>query len=297
MRDLSRFAWLSVAAAVATIVLKFWGYRVTGSVGLLSDAAESLVNLAAALVAVVVLKLIAKPADRDHEFGHSKAEYFAAGLEGALIFIAAAYILYASVERLFHPQEIEGIGLGMVLTVLASAINGVVAMVLIRAGRRHRSITLVADGKHLLTDVWTSAGVIVAVFLVWLTQWWWLDPIIAIAVALNILLTGYRLVMEAGGGLMDKAMTGEDRADVDRILFGHRDPARGIDVHEIRTRISGRQEFIEFHVLVPGKWSVQHGHDVVEAMEGELRERFPGVHISSHLEPIEDERAYDDVDL
>lgn len=297
MRDLSRFAWLSVAAAVVTIVLKFFGYRVTGSVGLLSDAAESLINLAAALVAVFVLKVIARPADRDHEFGHSKAEYFAAGLEGALILAAAAYIIYASVLRLLDPQPIEGIGLGMALTVLASVINGVVAVILIRAGRKHRSITLTADGKHLMTDVWTSAGVIIGVFLVWLTQWWWLDPVIALLVALNILVTGNKLVWEAGGGLMDKAMTGQDREDVDAILNSHRDPDKRIDVHEIRTRISGRQEFIEFHVLVPGKWSVEHGHDIVEAMEDDLRERFPGVHISSHLEPIEDERAYDDVDL
>lgn len=200
MRDLSRFAWLSVAAAVVTIVLKFAGYRVTGSVGLLSDAAESLINLAAALVAVFVLKVIARPADRDHEFGHSKAEYFAAGLEGALILVAAAYIIYASVMRLLEPQPIEGIGLGMALTVLASAINGVVAVILMRAGKRHRSITLTADGKHLMTDVWTSGGVIVGVFLVWLTEWWWLDPVIALLVALNILVTGNKLVWEAGGG-------------------------------------------------------------------------------------------------
>lgn len=297
MRDLSRFAWLSVAAAVITITIKFVGYSVTGSVGLLSDAAESLVNLVAAVVAVIVLKVIAKPADRDHEFGHSKAEYFSAGLEGAMIFVAAGFIIATSINRLFNPQPIEAIGLGLALSVIASIVNLVVALVLIRAGREHRSITLTADGKHLMTDVWTSAGVIIAVFLVWLTEWWWLDPVIALVVALNILFTGYKLVMEAGGGLMDKAMEGGDRADVDRILDSHRDPERRIDVHEIRTRVSGRQEFIEFHVLVPGKWSVEHGHDILHAMEDDLRDRFPGVHIASHLEPVEDERAYDDVDL
>lgn len=297
MRDLSRFAWLSVAAAIVTIVMKFAGYVVTGSVGLLSDAAESLVNLVAAVVALVVLKVIAKPADQDHEFGHSKAEYFSAGLEGAMILVASGFIIAASIGRLLDPQPIEQIGLGLVLSVAASVVNLVVALILMKAGREHKSITLTADGKHLMTDVWTSVGVVVGVLLVWITQWWWLDPVIALLVALNILLTGYKLLMEAGGGLMDKAMDGPDRADVDRILDAHRDPARNIDVHEVRTRVSGRQEFIEFHVLVPGKWSVEHGHDILHAMEDDLRDRFPGVHISSHLEPIEDERAYDDVDL
>ncbi|MDO5030297.1 MAG: cation diffusion facilitator family transporter [Corynebacterium sp.] len=297
MQDLSRFGWLSVGAAVVTIALKFWGYVLTGSVGLLSDATESIVNLVAALAAVIALKVIARPADRDHEFGHSKAEYFSAGLEGAMIFVAAAYIIYASIERLINPQPIEQIGLGLIVTVAASVVNGVVALILIKAGREHKSVALTADGKHLMTDVWTSAGVLAGVFLVWLTGQWWLDPVIALAVAVNILFTGRKLILDAGHGLMDKAMEGEDREAVDQILKSHRDRSRGIDVHEIRTRVSGRQQFIEFHVLVPGAWSVEHGHDVLSDMEDELRERFPGVHISSHLEPIEDERAYGDVHL
>ncbi|MEJ5918822.1 MULTISPECIES: cation diffusion facilitator family transporter [unclassified Corynebacterium] len=297
MQDLSRYGWLSVIAAVATIALKVGGWFVTGSVGLLSDAAESLVNLVAAIVAVIVLKVIAQPADKDHEFGHSKAEYFSAGIEGAMIFVAAVFIIYSSVDRLLHPQPIEQIGLGLALTVLASAINGAVALVLLRAGKQHGSLTLTADGKHLMTDVWTSVGVLVGVALVFLTKWWWLDPVIALVVAVNILWTGRELMLEAGGGLMDKAMTGEDRDDVDRILQSHCDPVKRIDVHEIRTRVSGRQHFIEFHVLVPGKWSVEHGHDILTAMEDDLKDRFPGVHIASHLEPIEDERAYNDVKL
>ncbi|MFD5869028.1 cation diffusion facilitator family transporter [Corynebacterium sp. NPDC060344] len=297
MRDLSRFAWLSVAAAIITIVMKVAGYLITGSVGLLSDAAESLVNLVAAVVALVVLKVIAKPADSDHEFGHSKAEYFSAGLEGAMILVASGFIIAASIGRMLDPQPIEKVGVGLLLAVGASVVNLVVALILLKAGRDHKSITLTADGKHLMTDVWTSGGVVLGVLLVWLTQWWWLDPVIALLVALNILFTGYKLLMEAGGGLMDKAMDAPDRADVDRILESHRDPARNIDVHEVRTRVSGRQEFIEFHLLVPGKWSVEHGHDILHAMEDDLRDRFPGVHIASHLEPIEDERAYDDVDL
>lgn len=297
MQDLSRYGWLSVAAAVATIALKFAGYFITDSVGLLSDAAESFVNLVAAIVAVVVLKVIARPADRDHEFGHSKAEYFSAGIEGAMIFVAAGFIIYSAVLRLMDPRPIEELGLGLVVTILASVINALVALVLLRAGKKHKSIALVADSKHLMTDVWTSAGVLAAVVAVWLTEWWWLDPVIAIGVAVNILFTGRALVLEAGGGLMDRAMEGEDREDVDRILTKHRDPERMIDVHEIRTRVSGRQQFIEFHVLVPGAWSVNVGHEVLTQMEDELKERFPGVHISSHLEPIEDERAYGDVDL
>lgn len=297
MQDLSRFGWLSVGAAVVTIALKFWGYFLTGSVGLLSDATESIVNLVAAIVAIIVLKVIAQPADRDHEFGHSKAEYFSAGLEGAMIFVAAAYIIYASIERLIHPQEIEQVGLGLLITVVASAVNGIVALILLRTGREHKSVALTADGKHLMTDVWTSAGVLVGVALVWVTGLWWLDPLIAMAVAVNILVTGFKLLKDAGGGLMDKAMEGQEREDVDRILQSHCDAERGIDVHEIRTRVSGRQQFIEFHVLVPGAWSVVDGHNVLSAMEDDLFKRFPGVHISSHLEPIEDERAYGDVHL
>lgn len=297
MQDLSRFGWLSVCAAVATIALKFWGYFLTGSVGLLSDATESIVNLVAALAAVIALKVIARPADRDHEFGHSKAEYFSAGLEGAMIFVAAAYIIYASIERLINPQPIEQIGLGLIVTVAASVLNGVVALILMRAGKTHNSVALTADGKHLMTDVWTSAGVLIGVALVWLTGQWWLDPVIALAVAINILLTGRKLIIDAGNGLMDKAMEGEDREAVDQILESHRDREQGIDVHEIRTRVSGRQQFIEFHMLVPGAWSVKKGHDALTEMEDELRERFPSVHISSHLEPIEDERAYGDVHL
>lgn len=297
MQDLSRFGWLSVGAAAATIALKFWGYILTDSVGLLSDATESIVNLVAAVVAIIVLKVIARPADQDHEFGHSKAEYFSAGLEGAMIFVAAAYIIYVFVERLIHPQPIEQIGIGLLVTVVASVLNGAVALILLRAGREHNSVALTADGKHLMTDVWTSVGVLVGVALVWGTGQWWLDPLIALAVAVNILFTGYKLLKDAGSGLMDKAMVGEDREAVDKILQSHCGRVHGIDVHEIRTRVSGRQQFIEFHVLVPGAWSVVRGHDVLSAMEDDLFERFPGVHISSHLEPIEDERAYGDVHL
>ncbi len=297
MQDLSRYGWLSVGAAISTIALKFWGFALTDSVGLLSDAAESLVNLVAAVVTIIVLKVMARPADQDHEFGHSKAGYFAVGLEGTLIFVAAAYIIYVSGLRLLDPQPIHQVGWGLAVMVVASLINLLVATVLIRVGRENNSMALVADGKHLMADVWTTAGVVAGVILVWATGIWWFDPLIAMAVALNILLTGRRLVLDAGNGLMDRAMSGPDRAAVDEILERHKNPELGIDVHEIRTRESGHQRFIEFHVLVPGQWTVERGHDVVEAMEEELRLRFAGVHITSHLEPIEDERAYGDVHL
>ena len=237
------------------------------------------------------------PGDQDHEFGHSKAGYFAVGLEGTLIFVAAAYIIYVSGLRLLDPQPIHQVGWGLAVMVVASLINLLVATVLIRVGRENNSMALVADGKHLMADVWTTAGVVAGVILVWATGIWWFDPLIAMAVALNILLTGRRLVLDAGNGLMDRAMSGPDRAAVDEILERHKNPELGIDVHEIRTRESGHQRFIEFHVLVPGQWTVERGHDVVEAMEEELRLRFAGVHITSHLEPIEDERAYGDVHL
>lgn len=297
MRDLTKYAWLSVAAAVATILLKSAAYVATGSVGLLADAAESSVNLVAAVVALIVLNLVMKPADDDHEYGHAKAEYFSAGIEGAMIFIAAGFIVITSVERLVNPAPVEAIGVGLGISVIASAINGAVAYVLMRAGKEHDSITLRADGKHLLTDVWTSAGVVVGVGLVAWTGWWWLDPVVAMAVALNILWAAWGLIKESGMGLMDAAMEPAERAEVDRILRGHIDLGRGVDVHEIRTRVAGSQKFIEFHVLVPGAWSVEHGHEVLTAMEDELRERFPGVHLATHLEPIEDERAYGDVHL
>lgn len=296
-RDLSRFAWLSIGAALVTIFLKASAFVMTGSVGLLSDAAESSVNLVAAVLALFVLKIIARPADRDHEFGHSKAEYFSSGVEGAMILVAAVFIIVTATERLINPAEVSDLDIGLILMFIAAVINGVVGLILIRAGKEHRSITLTADGKHLLTDVWTSVGVIIGIGLVWITGWQILDPIVALLVALNILVAGWNLMRESVGGLMDKAMDGDDRGDVDAILDAYRSEDDDIDVHEIRTRVSGRQEFIEFHVLVPGEWTVDQGHDLVESMEEDLRERFPGVHIASHLEPVEDERAYDDVDL
>ena len=296
MSTLKKFAWLSVVTAIVTIALKVAAWWVTGSVGLLSDAAESVVNLVAAVIALGAVTVSERPADADHQYGHSKAEYFSAGVEGAMIFVAAAFILVVSVERLINPVPLESLGVGLVISLVAAAANGVVGLALVRAGTRHRSPTLRADGKHLITDVMTSVGVALGLGLAWLTGWQVLDPIVAIGVGLNILFIGYRLVHESGMGLMDATLPDEDNRLIEEVLDRHRDPGR-VDFHELRTRESGRWRFVEFHALVPGEWTVDRGHDLVESVEQEIHAALPHSHITSHLEPIEDERAYNDVHL
>lgn len=296
MSTLKKFAWLSVATSIVTIALKMAAWWVTGSVGLLSDAAESVVNLVASVVALIAITVAERPADDDHQYGHSKAEYFSAGVEGAMIFVASTFILYTGVERLLNPVPIESLGLGLAISVVAAVVNGVVGTLLIRAGVRHRSPTLKADGKHLMTDVVTSVGVVIGVALVWITGWGFLDPIVAIAVGLNILFIGYKLVHESGMGLMDATLPDEDNQAIQEVLDRHRQPGR-VDFHELRTRESGRWRFVEFHALVPGDWSVDQGHDLVETVEQEIHAALPHSHITTHLEPIEDERAYNDVRL
>lgn len=296
MSILKKFAWLSVAASVVTIVLKAGAWWLTGSVGLLSDAAESLVNLVAAIVALIAITIAERPADDDHQFGHSKAEYFSAGVEGAMIFLAAGSIIVLAVERLLNPQDLEQLGIGLLVSVIASILNGIVGTMLIRAGRKNRSVTLTADGKHLLTDVITSVGVVVGVGLVWITGWTALDPIVAIAVGINILFVGSRLVRESAMGLMDATLSDEDNATIEAVLDRYRRSGE-VDFHELRTRESGMRRFVEFHALVPGAWSVERAHDLVEKVESEIRDKLPDSHIASHLEPIEDDRAYNDVHL
>ena len=288
-RHLEKFAWLSIAAALATIVLKTGAWWITDSVGLLADAAESIVNLVAAVAALIALRVAGRVADDDHHFGHSKAEYFSAAIEGAMIFVAAGFIIWQAVGRLLDPRPIDQVGLGLAISVLASIINGAVAFVLIRAGRRHRSITLRADGQHLLTDVWTSVGVVVGVGLVVITGIEVLDPLV---VGGNILLTGWRLINESGTGLMDAALTPEENADLaDTVAARCTDE---VTVHGLRTRVAGHVSFAEFHVLVPGAWSVRRAHDVVEDIEEAIAEQHPDLRVTVHLEPREDPRAYDD---
>ena len=281
---------------MSTILLKAGSYFLTGSVGLLSDAAESGVNLVAAVVALIALQVAYRPADDDHQFGHSKAEYFSAAVEGAMIFAAAAFIIYSAIERLLNPQPIEQLGIGLGISILASVINGAVGVLLIRAGRKHRSVTLEADGKHFMTDVVTSVGVVLGLALVWVTGWEILDPIIAIAVGINILFVGIKLVRESVGGLMDLTLPEDENAKIEEILDSYRKPGE-VDFHEVRTREAGRQRFVEFHMLVPGEWTVEQSHDLVEHVESDIKKALSNTHISSHIEPLEDQRAYDDVDL
>ena len=291
-RPATFYAGISIAAAVSTIGLKVYAWKLTGSVGLLSDAAESGVNLLAALVALWALWRASKPADATYEFGHTKAEYLSSGFEGMMILATAAAIAVAGVDRLRNLQPIENVGLGLGISVLASAINGGVAVVLLRAGKRLRSITLVADAQHLLTDVWTSAGVLVGVLLVKATGWLVLDPVVALLVAANIVWTGVRLLQETSHGLLDRAIADDDQAALAGLL--ERFHARGVVIHGLRTRAAGPRRFIQMHVLVPGAWPVKRGHDVCEEIERGVAEALPGSSVMTHLEPLEDPKSWDD---
>ncbi len=286
------YAWLSVATSLVVITLKFWAYLLTGSVGLLSDAIESLVNIAAALVALGVLSYSEGGPDSDHHFGHEKAEYFSSGIEGALIFVAAAAIVWTAIPRFIHPEPLEQIGIGLALSVVASVANAGCAWLMLRAAKVHRSITLEADARHLLTDVWTTGGVIAGVVLVQATGWLRLDPLIASAVAIHILWTGWHLMQRSFDGLMDRAIPEAETAEIVAIL--EKVKAEGGDYHNLRTRLSGAKSFVDVHVLVPGRLSVHEGHDLVERIESEIHAKLPHVEILTHLEPIEDPRAYEE---
>ena len=293
--SLKRFAWLSIAAAIATIALKALAYLLTGSVGLLSDALESFVNLAGALMAFSMLSLAARPADANHAYGHGKAEYFSSGVEGGLILIAAASIAVAAVDRLFNPRPLEQLGIGLGVSVVASAINLGVGVVLMRAARQYESITLEANAHHLMTDVWTSAGVLVGVGAVALTGWLWLDPVVALAVAVNIVWTGVRIVRSSILGLMDTALPEAEQARIVDILEGY--VSDEVQYHALRTRRAGPRRFVSVHVLVPGEWTVDRGHELLERIEAELRGALPMMSVLTHLEPLGDPAAWDDLDL
>ncbi|MGA0944931.1 MAG: cation diffusion facilitator family transporter [Candidatus Nanopelagicales bacterium] len=294
--SLTRWAWLSIGAAVLTIGMKSAAYLLTGSVGLLSDALESVVNLVAAVLALIALTAAAKPADERHHFGHGKAEYLSAGAEGVMIVVAAGLIVYTAIERLINPRPLEELGIGLAVTLAATVINGVVGLLLLRQGRRHRSMTLVADGKHLMTDVYTSIGVIVGVGLVAVTGWLPLDSLVALAVGANILWTGFILIRNSGRGLLDHALPGEETDRVLAVLrsFVDRYPAGELEFHGLQTRESGRDRFVSVHVLVPGSWSVSRAHDLVEDVEAAVRDALPDAQVHTHLEPREDPRSHDD---
>lgn len=283
---------LSVAAAVATILLKTLAWRLTGSVGLLSDAMESGVNLVAAIGAFWALTLAAKPADRKHHYGHFKAEYFSSGLESVLIVVAAVAIIVAAVERLQQPQPLEQLGIGLAISLLATVLNGLVAWVLLRAAKRFHSITLRADAHHLLTDVWTSLGIVVGIGLVKATGLMILDPLIAIAVALNIVVTGWKLFHETASGLLDRSLPDDEQQRLEALLAEFE--SEEIRFHALRTRVAGSRRFVTFHVLVPGHWSVRRGHELCEQLEHRVATTLTRTDVVTHLEPIEDPRAWDD---
>lgn len=289
---LKRYAWLSIATAIATILLKGVAWWITGSVGLLSDALESFVNLAGALMALAMLSLAAQPADDNHAYGHGKAEYFSSAFEGFLIAVAAAMIAWKAIERLMAPQPLEAVGVGLAVSVVASLLNLATARTLMKVGRKYRSITLEADAHHLITDVITSVGVIVAVGLVWATGWLWLDPAIALAVAANILWTGWHLMTRSTAGLMDVALPDGELKAIGAVLDRYR--ANGIDFHALRTRQAGTRAFVSLHVLVPGEWTVQQGHDWCERIEADIRGAIAHAHVTTHLEPFEDPVSHAD---
>ena len=267
----------------------------TGSVGLLSDALESFVNLAGAMMALAMLTIAEQPADDRHAYGHGKAEYFSSGFEGLLILLAAIAIGASALERLMNPHPLSDVGVGLGVSVIASLVNFATARILLAAGREHRSLTLEADAHHLMTDVWTSAGVIIGVGAVVLTGWLWLDPLIALLVAVNIVWTGWKLVHRSTSGLMDGALPPDDHAQVVAILSRYRET--GIDYHALRTRESGARRFVEVHVLVPGAWSVRKGHDLAEQMESDIRAALPRTTVITHLEPLEDPVSHEDIAL
>jgi cation diffusion facilitator family transporter len=289
---LARFAGLSIVAAVVTIGLKVAAWRLTGSVGLLSDALESFVNLAAAVMTLVMVSIAARPADEAHAFGYGKAEYVSSGAEGAFIVVAAGGIAWTAIGRLLHPAPVEQIGLGLALSLAASLVNLAVARVLIGAGRRHRSIALEADGRHLMTDVWTSVGVVVGIGAVAATGWNRLDPIVAIAVAIQIVWSGVTLIRRSWLGLLDRALPEEELAALRGVLDRH--AAGGIQFHALMTRQAGARRFVSMHVLVPGDWSVSRGHALVDRIEQEVCAALPSAHVFTHLEALEDPASFAD---
>ena len=293
--SLTRFAWVSIAAALISISLKAAAYMLTGSVGLLSDALESMVNLVGALMALAMLTVAARPADEDHAYGHTKAEYFSSGVEGTLILLAAVSIAVTAVPRLINPQPIEQVGLGLAVSVAASLVNLLAAQVLIRASKQYNSITLEANAHHLMTDVWTSAGVLAGVGIVALTGWERLDPIVACLVAANIVWSGVGIVRKSVSGLMDTALPIEDQKKLREVLEPY--IQNGVEYHALRSRQSASRKFVSLHVLVPGLWTVQRGHQLLENIEADIRRALPGVTVFTHLESLDDPVSWEDTSL
>jgi cation diffusion facilitator family transporter len=294
-RSLKKYAWLSISAALLTIGLKVSAFVVTGSVGLLSDAIESSVNLVAAFVTLAVLSIAAQPPDEEHEYGHSKAEYFAGGVEGGLIMVAAIVIAVSAVSRFANPQELEQVDIGLVISVIAALLNLFVARTLLRAGKQYRSVALEADARHLMTDVWTTAGVLLGIVAVAVTGWLRLDAIIAMAVAVQIVISGLKLIREAIAGLMDTALPKDEVTQIRDILSRY--AVDGVQYHALRTRQAGAQRFMSVHIQVPGAWSIQMGHSLLEDIERDVREELTPISVFTHIEPLEDPRSWEDVSI
>ena len=293
---LTHYAWLSLATAVATISLKVAAYWLTGSVGLLSDALESGVNLVTAVSTIIFLNIARQPPDEEHAYGHTKAEYLSSGGTGLLILGAAVAIVYSAVQRWLNPAPLEQLSWGLLISAVAAVVNFAVARVLLRAGRAHRSASLVGEGHHLMSDVWTSVGVLVGVALVWLTGWPWLDSLVALLAAAQISWAGLALVREAGQGLMDAALPAEELAQAVAVLERYT-AEHGIYYHALRTRQAGANRFLSVHLQMPGAWSVQRGHTVAEEIETELRTAVPALSVFTHMEPLEDPRSWADMEL
>lgn len=278
--------FLSIGAAIVTILLKAAAALLTGSVGFLSDALESGVNLVAAVVALIAIKIAAKPADHNHHFGHGKSEYVSALVEGAMIFVAAGMIIYTAIERLFDPQPLEQVGLGLLLSVLATLVNLGVGAALVRAGKKYRSAALDADGHHLLTDVWTTVGVLVGIAAVALTGWSWLDPVIALLVGINILWTGYSLLKSSLSNLISEALPEEDIKTLDGVLDAFA-AEHGVNFLPARTVASGRNRLIYLIMEVPGAWTVDYSHELADELEDRILERLPNSESMIHTEPAQ----------
>jgi len=295
--SLKKFIYLSIAAALATISLKLFAWHLTGSVGLFSDALESFVNLGAAIIALVMITLAEKPPDEMHKFGHNKAEYFSSAIEGGLIVLAAFSIIWSAVPRIIHPQPLENLGLGLLVSVGASMINLMVSVILVKNGKKYNSITLEADGKHLLTDVLTSGGVLLGIILIKLTGWLILDGIVATGVAINIIWTGYRLIRRSASGLLDTAVSKEETDKINQVLEKYKE--QNIKFHSLMTRQSGQRKFILVHLLMPGIWNIHQGHNFSEEIEKDIRMLFPDAQttVFTHLEPIEDPESMLDISI
>ena len=292
-----RLLWASVAVAVITIALKTLAWWLTGSVGLLSDAMESLVNLASAMFGLLMVTVAEAPPDEDHPYGHHKAEYFSSGFEGILIIVAGLGILWAAGHRVFDPQPIEQVGLGLVLSVGSSALNGLLAWVMFRAAREHRSLALEADARHLVTDVWTSVGVVVGIVLVGVTGWLWLDAVVAMAVALNILKEGAHLVWQSSQGLMDEAVESEVQQQIEQLLEGFVYKIDGraiIRFDHVVTRKAGQRRFVDMHMHMPSNWSLGHAASLRNRVEKTWMEAVPGLRATIQLLPSDVEAHFDD---